>query len=363
MDLRVAQICADTFLTGAARRLSLLIEGLLATDVEPILIGTPSSRLAVFSDDHDVECHEVPMRGSADLPSLLSLRGILVDEEVDLVHIHGVRAAGLARAAAFMAGVPVVATFDRTPSLGWLGRIGVRSAVVTTPEARKAAQRVGMRGERLHAIPAPVDLERLNPRADRELVRSAEGARPDDVVILTLSAIEHGRGHDVLLRALARLSEAGIRPVLWMAADGSSLVELDRLRRQLGLAREAGFLGRRTDVGSLIQACDIVVDPGVVVRPALGVLEGMALGRPVIATEIGGPAESVVDGETGLLVPPGNPVALAEALRDLVVDGDLRRELGSRGPTRIAEGYLLDQVVDRHVELYADIVVDGGAGR
>lgn len=352
--LRVAQLCAEPFLSGAARRLGLLLEGLAGTDVDTRVLCTPSSRLAVLAQELELPFRELGL-GGHHLRSLLQVRSLLARERVDVLHVHGSAAASLGRAAALLSGVPLVRTYDGEARPGRLARVGLRGAVATTPESERELARRGLDARRIHAIPAPVHAGRLRPTAGRELTRAAEGAAPDDVVVLALGSMQAGRGHELLLRALARLIDAGAPAYLWIAGDGPLLVELDRLRRELELVAHAGFLGRRDDVGDLIAASDVVVDAGSVPRPTLGVAEAMALGRPVVATAIGGAARAVLHDRTGLVVPPGDEDALALALLSVVTDRALRERLGAAGPARIAEGFRLDQVAERHVELYASL--------
>ncbi len=353
--LEVVQFCADPFLSGAARRLSILLGGLPDQGVETLLVSSHSSRLSVQAVEQGIALRDLALHEVLGPGAFLALWRLFAGRRFDLVHVHGTRAVRLASVAARLAGLPLVRTFDGEVEAPRLARLCVHTAIASTPEARARLEEGGFAPERIRSIPAALDPARLDLGAERELARAAERAGQDDVVVLVLSSLEADRGHGVLLRALARLAEAGIRPRLWIAGDGPAIVEIDRERRELGLAREASFLGRRADVASLLDASDVVVDPGLSARPAIGVLEAMSRGRPVIATEIGGPAHSVVDGKTGLLVRPGDFVALAEALRRLVVDPALRERLGSAGKERVGEGFLLEQVAALHAELYADV--------
>jgi glycosyltransferase involved in cell wall biosynthesis len=116
------------------------------------------------------------------------------------------------------------------------------------------------------------------------------------------------------------------------------------------------FLGRRDDPGDLLSACDAFVLPAR--REGLGVsaLEAMAASRPVIASRVGGLAEAVVHERTGLLVPPDDPRALAEAIHRLAADRDLAHRLGAAGPARVAEGFLPEQMVSAYTEIYAGVL-------
>src|SRR5260221_46512 len=121
-------------------------------------------------------------------------------------------------------------------------------------------------------------------------------------------------------------------------------------------ARTRGLPGRRDDAADLLAGCDFLVLPSR--REGLGVsaLEAMAARRPVVASRVGGLADAVVDGRTGLLVEPENPAALAQAVARLAADADLRRNLGEAGPGRLAEGFLASQMVAAYEKLYRSVL-------
>jgi glycosyltransferase involved in cell wall biosynthesis len=143
---------------------------------------------------------------------------------------------------------------------------------------------------------------------------------------------------------------------LWVAGDGPERAALTQLAGELGLDDRVRFLGRREDAADLLAACDVFVLPSRLEGLGVAALEAMAARRPVVASAVGGLAEAIVDGETGLLVPPDDVDALATALVRLVDDAVLRDRLGSAGPQRIADAYSAQQMVDAYAALYRDVV-------
>ncbi len=121
------------------------------------------------------------------------------------------------------------------------------------------------------------------------------------------------------------------------------------------------FLGRRSDVPDLLEACDVFVLPSR--REGLGVaaLEAMARGRPVVASAVGGLAETVVTEQTGLLVAPGDAAALAAALERLLADPALARRLGAAGAARVEQHFLAEQMVSAYETLYREILAERAA--
>jgi glycosyltransferase involved in cell wall biosynthesis len=176
---------------------------------------------------------------------------------------------------------------------------------------------------------------------ERRRVRAEMGAGDDAVVIVQASRLEPWKGHAVHMRALSRLKQDP-RWTLWViggaAAGGAGYARrLAALAGELGIADRVRFLGEQQDVGRLLAAADVYCQPNTEPEPfGLAYVEALAAGRPVVASDAGGVRE-IVDAATGVLVPPGDDVALAAALTRLIGDPALRARLGAAGPTRAAD--------------------------
>src|SRR6185295_6842183 len=249
---------------------------------------------------------------------------------------------------------PAVSTrrMDRRVKRNWRTRLiygsFVQRAVAISPAVANCLADGGVPPERTQLIYEAVDPAQLRPAVDRGATRAALGARPADCVLLALAALIHRKGLDLLLDALARLAAQGLHPLLWIAGEGPEHAALAAQAVRLGLQASVRFLGQRRDSADLLAACDVFVLPSR--REGLGVsaLEAMAAGRPVVCSAVGGLKDSVVDGRTGLLVPPEDVPRLADALTRIVRDDQLRIRLGQAGPERIAEEFLAGHMVDAY---------------
>jgi glycosyltransferase involved in cell wall biosynthesis len=193
------------------------------------------------------------------------------------------------------------------------------------------------------------------PRAD---ACAALGAPPDRFLVALVGRVSDWKGQDVLARALAQpaLSEIGaVGLVAGDAIPGTGRAEaLDLLAGQLGVGDRLFRLGFRRDVDAVLGAADALVVPSVRPEPlGLVALEAAAAGLPVVASAHGGVTEVVSDGETGVLVPPGDAWALAVALRGLADDPDRARRLGAAGARRVAERFSRARMLAEIQELYA----------
>jgi glycosyltransferase involved in cell wall biosynthesis len=183
---------------------------------------------------------------------------------------------------------------------------------------------------------------------------------PDKVVVTIAGQVIERKGHADLIRAWAKLSpEAAGRAELVVVGDdlqdgGAYRKQMEQLARQLQVP--ARFVGFQKNVARWLTASDIAAVPSHVEPLGNATLEAMALGLPVIGGSVGGIPEMVVNGRTGLLVPPKSPEALAAALERLILDADLRRRLGAAGRKRCEEKFSLKAHVEAVVDQYRAVI-------
>jgi glycosyltransferase involved in cell wall biosynthesis len=145
-----------------------------------------------------------------------------------------------------------------------------------------------------------------------------------------------------------------------MVGEGPDRPRLAAEIRRLGLERSVVLAGDRSDVADMLAQADVFVLSSTSEGLPLSILEAMAAALPVVASAVGGVPEAVEDGETGLLVPPRDPVRLAAALERLLVDPELRRRLGSNGRDRVREQFGLEAFRQAHVAVYRRELVSRG---
>jgi len=159
---------------------------------------------------------------------------------------------------------------------------------------------------------------------------------------------------DALPRVLERVPETRVRIV--GHEELSTVAELRAYAARRDVAEQVDFEGFRGDVASLLQEIDVLALPSLWEGFGLVLLEAMAAGRPVVASAVGPIPEVVVDGETGLLVPPGDSGALAEALVLVLQDGALAARLGRAGRARVERCFGLDRMVEQTHALYEELL-------
>lgn len=294
-----------------------------------------------------------------------ALAGIVAAEAPDILHTHDNVSNTLVGLARRSFPLPHAATafgwWELTAKLRLLYAVERRFAlpradrVYTVSHDMAAKIRAGgTPAARIAVIHTGLDLTEWRPRGTRAAVRAGFGIPPDAVVVGALGRVSAEKGLDVLLAAAARLMPAF--PALHVLIVGKG-PDLDRLRTmadRMGIAARVRLPGYFADGPAALEAMDVAAMPSVLPEgfPTAAV-EAQALGLPLVAADIGGTRETLVPGETGTLIPPGDAAALEGALRPLIADAALRARMGAAARARIAEGFALPRMLDDIAELYA----------
>lgn len=215
-----------------------------------------------------------------------------------------------------------------------------------TADIVEYCRRGGWATERTHYLPNFVD-----EPTPGIVSRATMGAGATEPVLLALGRLHHDKAFDILLRAVAHLPEVH----LWLAGEGPEKAALLALAIKLGVADRVRFLGWRNDVGALLEAADCVVCPSRVEPLGNVILEGWAHRRPVVAAASAGPAGLIENGRTGLLAPVDDVDALTTALRRVIDDAALARNLGENGHAAYVAKFSKQAVLGRYVDLLSTL--------
>lgn len=199
-----------------------------------------------------------------------------------------------------------------------------------------------------------VDSDRFSP-GDSVEARDALGLPAAATVIGTIGRLDPVKDQAGLIVAFAGLAGSGSSPILAVVGEGPSRPALENEIRCRSLSDRVRLFGERTDVPTVLRALDVFVLPSRAEGMSNTILEAMATGLPVVATEVGGTPELVEADVTGRLVPPGDPNALEAALRAYVGDSCLRSLQGKAGRERVLQHFSLERMAQAHVSLYASL--------
>ena len=171
-------------------------------------------------------------------------------------------------------------------------------------------------------------------------------------IILSIARLDEQKGHKFLLEAMSHIPEA----ILVLAGSGPERAVLETQAQMLAIADRICFLGHRTDIPDLLACCDLFVLPSIYEGLPLSILEAMAAGKPVVASAVGGTPEAVLDGVSGLLVPPGDSMALAKAIKCLLGQPSLAAQMGAAGKARVQQMFSVDMMVRQVSQTYEELL-------
>jgi len=180
----------------------------------------------------------------------------------------------------------------------------------------------------------------------------------DTFLVATVARLDPVKHLETLIEAVALVRSNARRVELLVIGDGPERPHLEASAHAAGVADRVRFAGHRSDVRELLPAADVFVNCSTSEGISLTILEAMASRLPVVATRVGGTPEVVIDGVTGLLVPPRAPAAVADALSALSRDPDRRAALGIAGRDRVERSFSIEQMVGQYEQAYLAASVD-----
>jgi glycosyltransferase involved in cell wall biosynthesis len=322
-------------------------------------LATPSDGQLFRRSIQRVRKIPLTVRNDLDIRAVPALRRLIRQERYDIVHLHTKRAHALSL---------------------WLPRGEPRPKYIVTrrmdyPEPKNCYTRYlyNRRVDGVVAISRSVLDCLLKAGVNRRSIRliysgidpvpftgllSDDHRANDSAVVAMLAVLEERKGHRFLLDAARVLKDRGRKIFYVFAGDGSHKSQLQRLVQTLGLREEVSFVGFVRDVPKFLSSIDVLVLPSLYEGLGVAALEGMAAGKPVVATRVGGLTESIVDGETGFLVPPEDGAALADAIDRLVEDPAMARAMGRKGAARVLSNFTIAQMASQN-EAYYYALLDG----
>jgi len=299
------------------------------------------------------------LRRPYDTRFVSELAACIRQEKVSLVHAHLFSMSIYGSMAARLAGVPSLFTvhgFEREfviPRRLWAMRVAARLSrrIVCVSDCLRAmvAGRLRVSPTRVVRIYNGIDLSRFQ-------VTPRNGPRP---TVGCVGRLRPEKGHKDLIAA-ARLVTERVRDAHFLiVGDGPCRADLEWQSATLGLDGAVSFLGLRTDIAELLGTMHVFAVPSTSEGLSIATLEAQAAGLPVVVTDSGGPAEIVLHGQTGLIVPPGRPEAMAQAILSLLDDKQYAAYLGQQGRARVCELFSLERMLEEHGHLY-DALINGG---
>ena len=351
---------------GGQQQAAWLLEGMLALRWPAALVCPAGSVLEERGRARGWPLHTVAMHGELDIAAGRRIARIARAGDLPILHAHSGHALALGLwARLFDRSLRLVASrrVDFPIRKHFLSRLkystGILDRIVCISEAVRAQLLAdGVPPEKLVVIPSGVDTRRFAGVRPPPGFRRSLGIPNGHLVIGTIAALADHKDYPNLLQAARLLLEQAPDTTFVAVGDGPLQAQIVALARELGLGRRFLFMGFREDIGSFLKTFDVFVLASKTEGMGTSVLDAQALGLPIAACRAGGIPEIVADRETGLLVPPGDPAALAAALLELAGDPTLRAALGANA-RRAAAAHDVGRTVEAHLDLYRAVARRG----
>lgn len=328
--------------------------------------GPGRAEILCTADSLGLETAEIGCSGHFVPKAVEELRTILREQRIDLLCTHGYKANFIGCFAKKVSGHPQVAFLRGYTAETW--RIRAYEVLdrfllartenvvcVSRPQAEQvgARRRTGMKAPRV--IRNAVHLPLAELPIDRVSLRKRLGLPERALIVGAVGRLSREKGHHILVQAAAEFRKAsgGIRVVIF--GEGRELEALKRGCQELGVSDIVTFAGFEKQISPWIQACDVIVNPSLTEGTPNVVLEAMALGTPVIATAVGGVPDMIEDQQTGVLVPPSDCPAIAEAVSKLLSQPEKRDEMAKAAQKAISK-WSGERQTEQLIDLYCEVL-------
>lgn len=352
---------------GGQRQSLFLVKELSRRGYPVFFVVQPGSPLHNKASEAAVPTFPLNIRNEFDIASLFRLAITMSRKNCLLAHFHDSHSAAVGSAAASLAKVPlriISRRVDFPLKRNVLSRrkyIRNIDAVVAISEGvKKVLVEGGLPPERIEVIPSGIDFSSFKEASSSDYLRREFSFRADDYLVGMVAHLADHKGHKYLIRATKLLKEHTPEIKVIIVGEGPLRMELSREARDSKVDDIVFFLGFREDVPRILSSLDLFVLSSYLEGLGSSILDAMACRLPVVATRTGGIPEAVIHGETGLLVPPRSPQALARAILKLYSDRELASRLGERGCEIVHQKFSAESMADKMIHLYEKLAAKKG---
>ncbi len=285
-----------------------------------------------------------------------------------LVHTNGYLADTVGICASKLLRIPHVATCHgfiandtKLSFYNWLDREALRLSnrvICVSENLKQSLVAAGVRERKIRVIPNAVNVnhDRSKMQSKREITRRQLGAEDDELVVGYAGRLSQEKGLKILLQAFLEVLKSDAKCKLWIVGDGPLRSELQELAMAIGISDHVAFLGFQEDVLGIMAGMDAFALPSLTEGTPMALLEAMSLGLPIVASAVGEIPQIIKSGENGLLVSPGEPRQLADAIHKVHDEPSFARQLAESGRRTVEEKYSIGAWVRKIENTYLDLL-------
>jgi sugar transferase (PEP-CTERM/EpsH1 system associated) len=335
-----------------------LAERLQRRGIRSPIIAISGGALIEDATRRGLETFDLAKKPGFDVSVLFRLARIMRRVRADVVHTHNFAPLIYGTLSGRVSGTPMINTRHGRAALAthrFIWSLTDRVVAVSEDARRELLKYNRIAPRKVSVVLNGVDVAAFAaPEVNPSQVRCDLGIAPDARVFGIVARLAPEKDHVTLLEAFRIVAAQG--PSHLVIVGGGPLESaLRRRAHELGVSQAVHFLGFRSDIPQLLRALDVFVLSSTMEGVSLTLLEAMAAGLPIVATHVGGNPEVVLDNETGLLVPPENATALAQAMITLLTDLERAKRFGAAGRERAIRVFDIDRMVNAYVDLYATV--------
>ena len=356
--MKIVQLDSQISWRGGEQQVLYLSQALQAHGYENVTICPTHSALYQRTTEAGLPTYGLQVRHELDLLAAWKLGQYLRHHDVNILHMHAPHAHTIGLLACTLAPrvrqvvsrrvdfAPIRNLFSR-----WKYNRPQIQYLTVSDAVRQVMINSGLAATRIRTVHSGIDLQRFT-----DVPEAIPLFPPGTRVIGTVGHLAGHKGHRHLLDAMALILEDDPSVRVAIVGTGALREDLEAQAASLGLTHHVCFTGFRHDILSLIRGFEIFVFPSNLEGLGTSVLDAMALAKPVVATRAGGIPEMVQDGVTGLLVPPGDPVALSRAILQLLKQPELGVEFGEAGQRRVATCFTAERMARQTMQAYEQLM-------
>jgi glycosyltransferase involved in cell wall biosynthesis len=371
--IRVLEMIDDASIGGGQMHVYLLAKYLDGSRFDITVATEPEGFLVDKLKEIGISVLPVRMSNTLRLSSLFTTRRLLRDQQFDIIHTHGGTAGFWGRSAAVINGSPAV-RFHTYHGFHYLHQANVTSKLfrlidryflpattrvicVCQSDLEQGINAGVVSKEKGIVVYNGIEAEKYGRNVTSNELRESFHAGENDTVFISVGRLHVQKGHRDLIRAFKHAAHQYTQSRLLIVGDGELRAELEGLARSLELQEKIFFLGNRKDIPELLQAADIFVLSSLWEGQPIALLEAMATGLPVIATNVNGIPEIISDGQDGLLVDAGSVDGMATAMKRMIADVELRTQCSLNGRARIDKEFSAQHMAQRVGDLYTRCII------
>jgi glycosyltransferase involved in cell wall biosynthesis len=366
--MKILHINTERTWRGGEQQTLYLLQSLTERRIHCHLVCQPGSPMAKQASAAAVAVFPIAMRGEADLLAGYRLKQLIRIHGYDIVHSHTSHAHTLAFIASIGCKTCRLVTRRVDFSIfrhSWLRLSSLKYRfmadyyIAISRKIKEVLVNDGIAADRIFVVHSGIDLQRFSSLSGEYLLTEFK-LKPNEQVVINVAHLADHKGQQYLIRAIPHVLKKipGVR--FFIIGDGELMSELKALASSLKLNQALTFTGFRKDVGAFYHIADLFVMSSLQEGLGTAVLDALALGKAVVATNSGGIPEMITDGETGRLVEAANPVALAEAIIDVLRDPEQAKRMAECGRALVQKKFSIDGMVEKNLAVYRKLLAPGG---